>query len=602
MASKINADEFVDREGEGKPTLPKGVVLSGVTTITTAVVAENEVANSTGINAGIITSTHFAGNLTGDVNAGIVTVTSQSVIGSAVTISASGIDIGAGVITATSYAGSGSGLTGIGATIMVWEYNPDPSDMAVPLATGIGISFNQKIKAGSGNITLRKDSSSGDLVENFGIGSSVTIVGNSLTIDPTSDLDELQVYHLSYPSGVITNMAGDNYVGTAYTFKGFGYNRELWNWGEQVSGNLGQNQASVKYSSPVQIPGTTWQSVGAVADTTQAAVKTDGTLWVWGYNGSGALGLNQAVPVRYSSPVQVGSDTTWNTVVGCYHEAFFATKTDSTCWVWGSNYSGQLGQNQAGAQLTSASSPVQVPGTTWDGTKIGNGEYSTLAVKTDGTLWAWGAQTHGELGQNQSPSGPWWAIVYPHYSSPVQIPGTNWSKAKMNQTHAIAIKTDGTLWAWGANTFGNMGQNQASPQVFAYSSPVQIPGTTWSDIPPPGQNSFSDMAMKTDGTMWAWGANTSGEGGVNDVINRSSPVQVGSDTTWSSFVSQMAYGAFALKTDGTMWGWGENNYGNLGQNQATAKYSSPVQIGSGTWDLADQAGHRYGVSVIKKTT
>ena len=91
MASKINADEFVDREGEGKPTLPKGVVLSGVTTITTATVADNEIANSTGINAGIITSTHFKGNLTGDVNAGIVTVTSQSVIGSGITISASGI-------------------------------------------------------------------------------------------------------------------------------------------------------------------------------------------------------------------------------------------------------------------------------------------------------------------------------------------------------------------------------------------------------------------------------------------------------------------------------------------------------------------------------
>ena len=493
MASKINADEFVDREGEGKPTLPKGVVLSGVTTITTAVVAENEVANSTGINAGIITSTHFAGNLTGDVNAGIVTVTSQTVVGSAVTISASGIDIGAGVITATSYAGSGSGLTGLGATIMVWDYNPDPSDMAVPLATGIGISFNQKIKAGSGNITLRKDSSSGDLVENFGIGSSVTIVGNSLTIDPTSDLDELQVYHLSYPSGVITNMAGDNYVGTAYTFKGFGYNRELWNWGEQNSGNLGQNQASVAYSSPVQIPGTTWQSVGAVSDTTQAAVKTDGT------------------------------------------------------------------------------------------------------------LWAWGQQTHGELGQNQSPTGPWWALVHPHRSSPTQIPGTNWSKAKMNQSHAIAIKTDGTLWAWGANTYGNMAQNNSSPQVSSYSSPIQIPGTTWSDIPPPGQNSFSDMAMKTDGTMWAWGANTSGEGALGDVINRSSPAQVGSDTTWSSFVSQRAYGAYALKTDGTMWGWGNGSKGQLAQNDILYR-SSPVQIGSGTWDLADQAGHRYGLSVIKKTT
>ena len=118
MASKINADEFVDREGEGKPTLPKGVVLSGVTTITTAVVAENEVANSTGINVGIITSTHFKGNLTGDVNAGIVTVTSQSVIGSGITISASGVHV-TGVISCTSYAGSGANLSGIGATIML---------------------------------------------------------------------------------------------------------------------------------------------------------------------------------------------------------------------------------------------------------------------------------------------------------------------------------------------------------------------------------------------------------------------------------------------------------------------------------------------------
>ena len=156
MASKINADEFVDREGEGKPTLPQGVVLSGVTTITTAVVAENEVANSTGINVGIITSTHFAGNLTGDVNAGIVTVTSQSVIGSAVTISASGIYIGAGVITATSYAGSGANLTGIGATLMTWEYNPDPYVSVNTWTTGIGITFNQKIKAGTGNITIRE--------------------------------------------------------------------------------------------------------------------------------------------------------------------------------------------------------------------------------------------------------------------------------------------------------------------------------------------------------------------------------------------------------------------------------------------------------------
>lgn len=277
MASKINADEFVDREGEGKPTLPKGVVLSGVTTITTAVVAENEVANSTGINVGIITSTHFAGNLTGDVNAGIVTVTSQTVIGSAVTISASGIDIGAGVITATSYAGSGANLTGLGATIMIWEYNPDPGDSLVTVDTGIGITFNQKIKAGSGNITLRKDSSSGDLVENFGIGSSVTIAGNELSFTPTSNLDSGQTYYISLPSGVITNMASESYVGTAYTFK-TPINVPM-TWGDGAAGQLAQNN-EIRYSSPVQISGTGWTIINGGSH--KLGVKTDGTLWGMG--------------------------------------------------------------------------------------------------------------------------------------------------------------------------------------------------------------------------------------------------------------------------------------------------------------------------------
>ena len=601
MASKINADEFVDREGEGKPTLPKGVVLSGVTTITTAVVAENEVANSTGINAGIITSTHFAGNLTGDVNAGIVTVTSQTVIGSAVTISASGIDIGAGVITATSYAGSGSGLTGLGATIMVWEYNPDPSDMAVPLATGIGISFNQKIKAGSGNITLRKDSSSGDLVENFGIGSSVTIVGNSLTIDPTSDLDELQVYHLSYPSGVITNMAGDNYVGTAYTFKGFGYNRELWVWGQNTTGMLGQNSL-VNYSSPVQVPGTTWKSIGAVFAYSMGAVKTDGTLWTWGANQAGSLGQNQTAPVKISSPTQVGSDTTWNTVYGTTFETYYATKTDGTLWVWGLGSNGQLGQNN----LTSYSSPVQIPGTTWTG-KLSNGEYSMAAVKTDGTLWVWGANTHGVLGQNESPSGPWWSLTHPRKSSPVQIPGTTWSDVRSDSSRMIGLKTDGTLWAWGYNSLGALGQNQAPGQLDSVSSPIQIPGTTWSKLQDPGLNGGWFSAIKTDGTLWGWGSGTTGELGNNAShpgAYFSSPVQI-PGTTWDEILSNANYSQFATKTDGTLWAWGNNESGTLAQNDqgsgGSTSRSSPVQI-PGTWDIISSAGHRYGNSIITRTS
>ncbi len=497
MASKINADEFVDREGEGKPTLPKGVVLSGVTTITTAVVDGNEVANSTGINAGIITSTHFKGNLTGDVNAGIVTVTSQSVIGSGVTISASGIDIGAGVITATSYAGSGANLTGIGATLMTWDYNPDPYTTTNAWSAGIGITFNQKIKAGSGNITIREDSASGTVVENFGIGSSVTITGNSLEFTPTSALGGRKVYYISLPSGVITNMAGDSYVGTAYTFSTAAGTPALFVWGANVtdngnaSGALGLNNG-VNYSSPVQLPGSWSVLAGNLNMNTgdyhyMGAINTDGELFTWGVNQYGILGQNQAIATRVSSPVQVGSETTWAWIdLGGMNTG--GTKTDGTLWSWGyQSTTGCLGVND----IVNRSSPVQVPGTSWD-TGLGKvtfGNRQLFAVRTDGTAWSCGNAYLGGLGLNDSST---------KRSSPTQIPGTNWDIVKGSVGYwTLATKTDGTLWSWGYNVlYGNLGNNT----IINYSSPIQI------------------------GTDTHWTANQIGGGGhVSAIIAKAAP-------------------------------------------------------------------------------
>ena len=594
MASKINADEFVDREGEGKPTLPKGVVLSGVTTITTAVVAENEVANSTGINAGIITSTHFKGNLTGDVNAGIVTVSSQTVVGSAVTISASGIDIGAGVITATSYAGSGANLTGLGATIMVWDYNPDPSDMAVTIASGIGITFNQKIKAGSGNITLRKDSSSGDLVENFGIGSSVTIAGNSLSMTPTSSLSENQVFHLSYPSGVITNMAGETYVGTAYTFKTFGYDYQLWTWGYNAHGQLGQNSPTY-YSSPVQIPGTTWRRAGSRMGQAYSswATKTDGTLWSWGYNQQGQLGQNNQT--QYSSPNQIPG-TTWTDEVNLGNTTNYAgvaTKTDGTLWAWGANFRGTLGQNQAPAQLFGASSPTQIPGTTWNTAidTMGQGINRIQAIKSDGTLWYWGYGGYGSMGNNITATS--------YYSSPTQLPGTStWSNIAVSNYFTTLTRTDNTLWGMGYGGYGTLGHG-GTTAVPGVSSPIQIPGTTWAT----GEGKLSatnssTIAVKTDGTLWSWGWNVYGELGQNSNLKYSSPVQI-PGTTWDQVATFSNYAAIATKTDGTLWTWGIGGLGVLGHSQPTNSHiSSPTQIPGTDWSRIGSA--LYSPFAIKR--
>ena len=339
---------------------------------------------------------------------------------------------------------------------------------------------------------------------------------------------------------------------------------ELWSWGYNEKGQLALNNKT-DYSSPVQVPGN-WSTKGDCGYRFAGAIKSDGTLWMMGSNGYGQLGLNSKT--YYSSPRQVGSDTTWATV-SCNYNCTYASKTDGTLWTWGSNNQGALGQNN----LEKYSSPVQIPGTTWSSTYPNSASRSNLfiniAVKTDGTLWAWGYNTYGHLAQNDRTAR----------SSPVQIPGTTWLKPATGQNGAAgAIKTDGTLWMWGRNRYGSIGDN--TPHDQSKSSPVQVPGTTWKNI---ACGTFTTIATRTDGTLWIWGDNRNGALGQDTAgtQHRSSPVQVGSDTTWDD-VSAGQHFVGATKTDGTLWVWGENDGGHLGQNNLV-DYSSPVQVPGTDW-------------------
>jgi alpha-tubulin suppressor-like RCC1 family protein len=350
---------------------------------------------------------------------------------------------------------------------------------------------------------------------------------------------------------------------------------KLYSWGSSFAGQLGLGNTT-SYSSPKQVGTlTAWLNVAA-GEGSSLATKTDGTLWSWGNNSSGQLGLGNTT--NYSSPKQIGALTTWS-IVNIVTNSAFAIKTDGTLWAWGGNGDGQLGLNSATA---SYSSPKQVGSlTNWSG--ISSNGSSTLAIKTDGTLWSWGSNTSGQLGLGNITS----------YSSPKQIGAlTSWSQVSSANSalSIVALKTDGTIWSWGSNTNGQLGLGNTTN----YSSPKQIGAlTTWTTVVGFAR---SLMAIK-GGALWSWGKNQHGQLGLGNITYYSSPKQVGSLTGWLS-LSGGFYAVTSIKTDGTAWSWGRGNNGVLGLGNTTS-YSSPKQIGSlTTWlKLTGGAYHALGIAV-----
>jgi alpha-tubulin suppressor-like RCC1 family protein len=181
-------------------------------------------------------------------------------------------------------------------------------------------------------------------------------------------------------------------------------------------------------------------------------------------------------------------------------------------------------------------------------------------------MWAWGRNQVGQLGQNNT-------VLR---SSPVQIgTETNWSKVSVAGNSILAIKTDNSLWVWGYQDQGVLGINSVTP----VSSPVQVGATNvWSLI---SATRYHAGAIKTDGTLWTWGNNSiHGQLGLGDKVNRSSPVQLGSDTNWSQ-VSAGHNTTAAVKTIGTLYVWGDGRHGEMGDSSVISR-SSPIQVGSRT--------------------
>ena len=337
-------------------------------------------------------------------------------------------------------------------------------------------------------------------------------------------------------------------------------------WGTTDLGRIGTGESSF-LTVPTALSGT-WQSLnssgtGSLYDDWCIGVKTDGSLWSWGTNSAGALGTGSTTAT--SSPVQIGALTNWNKVA-CGSNHALAVKTDGTLWSWGANAFGQLGDGTT----ANKSSPIQVGAlTTW--AQVGTTTFTSYAINTSGELFSWGKSGNGALGNG---------TITPALSSPVQIGAmTNWSSLSSAEgvDTVFSVKTDGTLWTWGANASGQQGTGSTTTT----SSPVQVGALTdWSKIRISMTGGFFTngltAAIKTDGSLWNWGNTPEGL--------LSSPVQVGALTNWSD-VAVLREAIVANKTDGTLWSWGNgktetNLLGYLISTTTPTVISSPIQVGS----------------------
>jgi len=328
----------------------------------------------------------------------------------------------------------------------------------------------------------------------------------------------------------------------------------VWAWGENYSGQLGDGTFTTR-TTPVQVTGLTGIIAIACGRNHSLAVKNDGTIWAWGRNSDGQLG--DGTFTNRSAPVQVtGLTGVISAAAGYYHS--LAVKSDGTVRAWGDN-DGQLGDGT----YTPRSTPVQVTGLTGVIAVAGGCQHS-LAAKSDGTVRAWGVNTYGQLGDGTTIDR----------TTSVQVTGLSGAiTVASGGGHSLAVKSDGTVRAWGDNWCGQLGDGTSYNERL---TSVQVTGLTGA-IAVAGGHEHS-LALKSDGSVRAWGGNYCGQLGDGTTIDRATTVQVSGLTSNSSIaVAGGNSHSLAVKNDGTARAWGYNGYGQLGDGTTTNR-TTPVEV------------------------
>lgn len=333
-------------------------------------------------------------------------------------------------------------------------------------------------------------------------------------------------------------------------------NGSAWGWGGNEFGGLADGTQTNR-SNPTAAQGMTDVASIAAGVRQTFAIKKDGTVWAWGSNNHGQLGDGSTTDRLL--PVQIAIDGVSSLSGGIgYHT--LALKKDGTVWAWGKNDNGELGDDT----LTSRSAPAAVPGLT-DIVAVSAGGYHSIALKADGTVWAWGLNTSGEMGNGTESAAQ---------KTPVQVTGLDHVIAiSAGNYHNLAVKENGTVWAWGDNDWGALGDGTTTKRIV----PVQVQGL--SDVEAVSAGGWHSVALKADGTVWTWGYNNLGQVGDGTNANRHAPAQL----TGLADIVQVAAGAFhsaALRKDGSVWSWGYGSYGQLGTGNFN---TSNVPVQSKAW-------------------
>jgi alpha-tubulin suppressor-like RCC1 family protein len=318
----------------------------------------------------------------------------------------------------------------------------------------------------------------------------------------------------------------------------------------------------------VEDPVEVFVSAIAAGENHSMALQSDGTVWTWGWNRDGQLGDGTVVSKR--TPVKVIGLTDVTAIsAGTYHSV--ALRSDGTVWAWGQNLFGQLGDGTSGVN-TYKNAPVQVTGLT-SVIAIACGSQFTMALTRDHTVWVWGNNFGGVIGD-------WNTYRAGNSPVPVQVSGLAVVAAIAAGTdHALALVRGGSVWTWGDNGWGQLGGGTVTSnnkrwgpqQVLTGAKAIAAGGGSY-------QNRHS-VIIKLDGTAWTFGYNSHGELGNGTTAHSKTPVPVNWVTGLTGAIAAAAGSDFttALRSDGTVWNWGNNYNGQLGDGTTTQRLT-PVQV------------------------